>query len=323
MASITKHGKRFRAHVAVKGKRSSKIFDTKRDAMEWSIEQETLFSNGKETIGGYSVKNAFERYSEEVSPSKKGERWEVIRLKKLSRDKIAFLPIEKIERTDLEDWINRQTIGAGSIIRELNLIQAVMKQARRWKWTNANPFVDLEKPQAPSHRERLITEQEIALIADAKPNKRPDIQYSKSQQVPLIFLLALETAMRKGEILSLAWEHVHLDKKYAHLPETKNGKSRDVPLNKKAVKLLKQMIPKSEGRVFTIGSASFDQLFRRLKKSCKLEGFTFHDTRHTAITRMASKLSVLELARTVGHSDPRSLMWYYNESAESLASKLD
>jgi len=55
----------------------------------------------------------------------------------------------------------------------------------------------------------------------------------------------------------------------------------------------------------------------------KIKDLTFHDTRHEAITRLAKKLDVLDLARMVGHRDIKQLLTYYNKSAKEIASQLD
>jgi len=77
------------------------------------------------------------------------------------------------------------------------------------------------------------------------------------------------------------------------------------------------------GRVFKSNQTSGGQLFRRALQIAGVDGLTFHDTRHEALTRLAQKLEVLDLARMVGHRDPRSLMIYYNATAEEIASRLD
>ncbi len=64
-------------------------------------------------------------------------------------------------------------------------------------------------------------------------------------------------------------------------------------------------------------------IFRRALQLAKIEGLTFHDTRHEAITRLAKKLQILDLARAIGHRDPRSLMVYFNATAEEIAEQLD
>lgn len=74
--------------------------------------------------------------------------------------------------------------------------------------------------------------------------------------------------------------------------------------------------------LFALSASSLDANFRKIKKAACIDALTFHDTRHEAITRLAKKLDVLELARMVGHRDLRMLMIYYNETAANLAVKL-
>jgi integrase len=112
-----------------------------------------------------------------------------------------------------------------------------------------------------------------------------------------------------------------VDGQVVHLPAeiVKNGIKRDVPLSKRATELL-SLLP--EDRLFDLASASLDALFRTAKERAGVEGLTFHDTRHEAITRLSKKLGVLELARAVGHRDLRMLQVYYNESAADIAQRL-
>jgi integrase len=116
----------------------------------------------------------------------------------------------------------------------------------------------------------------------------------------------------------------HVSGSVAHLPMTKNGSKRDVPLSKRAIELL-SFLPEPDPKkpLFGLTTASLDALFRKARGNSMIEGLTFHDTRHEAITRLAKKLNVLELARMVGHRDLRMLQIYYNETAEKLAELLD
>lgn len=109
---------------------------------------------------------------------------------------------------------------------------------------------------------------------------------------------------------------------FVHLPDTKNGTKRDVALSARAVELLQKLNPAEAGRVFKGNKDSSDPIFRRAVKMAGINDLTFHDSRHTAITRLARKLDVLDLARMVGHRDPRSLMTYYNATAEDIAKRL-
>jgi len=338
VASFVKTKGGYRAQLNIRGQRPSKTFPTKLEAILWAQEQEAIILGSKSTIGRYTLSDAFDRYAKEVSPTKKGCQWELVRLEKLKRDPLAKTPTATLTNQNIQNWIDRQTLSAGSVLRELNLIQSVLKHCRRWRWTNLTPS-DLRKPTQPRSRDRVISDSEVehilksfasvltpcnCLNLPAPTSNQKSVQKpSKKQQVPIVFQIALETAMRKSEILGLQWEHCFMERRFIHLPDTKNGYPRDVPLSSKAIELLALMSPKESGRVFSISSESFDQLFRRARDKAGLSGFTFHDTRHTATTRLAKKFTMLELARITGHRDPRSLMVYFNESAEELATKLD
>ncbi|CPH88023.1 integrase [Bordetella pertussis] len=96
-----------------------------------------------------------------------------------------------------------------------------------------------------------------------------------------------------------------------------------MPLSSRAVALFKSLAGLNDVKVFTITPALRDVYFRQGKAIAEVDGATFHDARATALTRLSKKLSILELARMVGHRDPRSLMIYYRESAADIAKKLD
>jgi integrase len=136
-------------------------------------------------------------------------------------------------------------------------------------------------------------------------------------------MLALETAMRMGELLALQWEHVHLEQRWIRLVDSKNGEGRNVPLSAKAVELLTVLKgEKDRGPVFTVSPGVASTLFRKACRAAGVSGIRFHDLRHEATTRLSKKLSVLELAAVTGHRDLRSLQIYFNPHAWELAEKL-
>ncbi|WP_249173503.1 site-specific integrase [Burkholderia dolosa] len=149
------------------------------------------------------------------------------------------------------------------------------------------------------------------------------------QYTAVAFLFAIETGMRQGEIIGTTWPNVHVDKRYVHVPTSKNGDARDVPLSKRAIELLGRL-PKIEGetRCFPVAQGSVDALWRKVrrrvaKKHPEMADLNFHDSRHEATTRLSRKLSVLALAKMIGHRDIQSLMIYYDETAAELAARLD
>lgn len=110
--------------------------------------------------------------------------------------------------------------------------------------------------------------------------------------------------MRSGELLSLERAQVDLKKQVPQLDQTKNGGRRAVPLSKRAVSLFKALKDVDKVRMFTLTGTLRDVYFRHAKALAEVEGVAFHDARATALTFLAKKLSILELARMVGHRDP-------------------
>ena len=125
-------------------------------------------------------------------------------------------------------------------------------------------------------------------------------------------MLALETAMRQGELLKLEWEHINLRIGIAHLPETKNGSKRDVPLSIKARAALLRMGVKQRGRVFSYTSNGLKSAWRIMMQRLGIEDLHFHDTRHEAASRLSElgRLDIMEIAAITGHKSLAMLKRY-------------
>lgn len=318
MASIKPRGKSWRAQVKHLDKRITKTFRLKAQAIAWAQEQEKLFEEGDlGQLPKKSVADALDKYKLEESPKKRGKRWEEVRLDKLKRE-LQFVnkPISEVSAADIAAWRDAQSTSPGTVRREMVLLSSVFTIAvREWGWVRSNPMREVRKPASPRPRTRVFSDQDIEGIL-------LHLTGPKSRQVGLIFQLALETAMRSGELVSLTWDQVDLTRRVVHLSKTKNGDERDVPLSAKAVSLFQECKP-GTGRVFSISDVSRDVLFRKAMGKAGVRGATFHDSRGTALTRLSKKVDVLTLARIAGHRDVRSLMSYYRPSAEDLAKMLD
>ncbi|KAF0674480.1 hypothetical protein [Profundibacterium mesophilum] len=150
MASFRKMaGGRWRAEVARQGRRSSKVFPTKAAAREWAARQEYLIETavpaGEKTL----FRDVLARYADEVSPRKRGERWEIMRLRRMRQDRIAEISMSKLAPAHFADWRDRRLreVSAGSVIREMVLLSAVLSIARReWGLIAVNPMADVRKP---------------------------------------------------------------------------------------------------------------------------------------------------------------------------------
>ena len=323
MATIRKlKNKRFLAEIRKQGIYKSKTFDSKVQAMAWAAETEQALKPGQ-LVQGKTLGDAFTRYRDEISPSKKGYRHEYNRLNKFSRHALANIPFDDLTAKHLYDWIEEcsKALKSSSVNRDLNLLSAVFEQSRRWQWTDKNLVRGLRRPKNPEPRDKRISDKEIQKVMDALGFDGVTVTKSR-HELAVAFCIAIETAMRQGELWKLKWEDVYLNKRFVRLHETKNGTKRDVPLSNEAVRLFELMSPNVGEKVFKSNQASSGTIFRRCLKQAKITGLTFHDSRHEALTRLARKLEVLDLARMVGHRDPRSLMIYYNATAEEIAARL-
>ena len=325
MARIEQRGKRWRARVRVGGMDVSESFRTKAEAQAWSAKQETDINAGKL---GHAVDKPFrallQRYIDDVLPAKRGERPERLRLERLMRDdELARVRLPEFGPEHVAAWRDRRLreVSAASVRREWATLSAACNLAiKEWRWLAENPFSRAKKPPEPKARTRVYTDEEIdrVLLACGYPNLE-----TEQGRVGAVVLFALETAMRASEIVGLTWARIDLDRRIAHLPMTKNGNARDVPLSRKALELLEAM--KGRDPVFGIRSAAvLDALWRKARDRAMLEDAHFHDLRATALTRMAAKVSVMDLAKISGHRDIRILQnVYYRADPADLAAKLD
>jgi len=324
MASIRKSGKKWRAEVHINQVRKSKSFNSKIEAMAWAVESEQFLSKNGGLVLGKTLGDAYRRYIDEVAPSKKGQRAEIVRLNKLARQSIAEIQLQDLSAEDLSGWVAESLtrIQSSSVNRELNIINSVLEVARKqWRWLGVNPLKDLDRPKDPPPRDRRISDSEVERVLDSLLFDESEPVETQRGFIAVAFLLALETAMRQGELWGLDWDDVFLDDCFVRLHDTKNGSKRDVPLSKRAVELFRLI--DGGGRVFPYNQESCGQIFRSALKLAEITDLTFHDTRHEALTRLARKIDMLDLARMVGHRDPRSLMIYYNATASEIASRLD
>lgn len=190
---------------------------------------------------------------------------------------------------------------------------------REWKWIKVNPVSDVSRPKEPEHRDVVISWREIKLMLKSLRYSPIKPVRSITQSCAVAFLIALRTGMRAGEICGLTW--LRTFEWHCRLPVTKTT-SRDVPLTVKSSRIIRKMEGFDPVLVFGISAPTLDSLFRKARVRARLEGFTFHDSRHTAATWLAPKMHVLELCKMFGWKDPKQAMVYYNPKASDIAKRL-
>ena len=331
MGIVVKRGKTYRAQVRRNGTSRSSTFDTKAAAYAW-IEQaereiDVGISGGIVAPSGATFAKLLERYRTDVSEYKRGKRWEVARINLTLRDAIANVPLARLAQPAVVEWRDRRLkqVSPASVQREWNLLSHACSLAvKEWHWLAENPFTGVRRPPPTPPRDRLATEEELDRILFAlsyQPGLRPS---TITQRIGAAAVFAVETGMRVGEIAKLIWADVA-----PTVATVCSGKTaaatRRVPLSPVAQSVLSGLQPdpvNPMSRVFDLDVSQIDSLWRKAKKLALIEDLHFHDLRHTAVTRLAKKLAILDLARMIGHKDLRMLQIYYNESAESMAEKL-
>lgn len=338
MPSYRKRGSVWRAEIARKGVRKSATFNTKAEAVAWATAEEAKVLVGKVTAD-HTVAELLRRYVTLVSPQKANQntKFEYNRVEALIRD-YPDLAAKKLMDVRAADWAawrddrlkgngERKPVAGSTVTRDLNLFSAAFMTAKReWGWIHESPISGVSRPRNPEPRSRRPTEDEIDRICLAlgySPDVPPE---TVTARCGAAFLFAIETAMRAGEIVGLRPQDIHKEKRYAHLPRTKNGSARSVPLSRRALDLLEQLEPLAdqfEGSVFGLRGPQLDALFRKGRDRAGVTGLTFHDSRREGLTRLAKVFNVMELAKISGHRDLRILQnVYYAPTAEDLASRL-
>ena len=260
---------------------------------------------------------ALDRYEREKTPAKRSAVKEASVLRILRDEAIARHALARIGSADVAKccatW-QRAGLAPATIHRRLSVLSHVYEiAAREWGMAGlTNPVRMIKKPTVRNERNRRVTDPELEAICTA----------SESRELASIILLAVETAMRRGEICAMRWEHVDLGARTVHLPKTKNGYARDVPLSTRAGQLLKALPRRIDGRVFSMRPDSVTQAFERAVERAGVADVRLHDLRHEATSRLAERLQAHELAKVTGHRDMRMVLRYYHPRAEDLASKL-
>jgi integrase len=307
VASISKREDKWRADVCIDRMRKSKTFLTKKEATAWANEQE---AGG--LLPNKTLRDAIARYRP-AAEKHKGSQSELSRLKHLEASNLGDISLERITPAKLSAYRDERLkeVAPVSVRRELIILSAMFEVAvNEWQWLRENPCKTVKKPLPAPSRRRGISQAEIDAICANLNAMRV------GKQVAGMFLLAIETGMRLGELLSLRWEDV--SEKKVSLRATKNGDIRQVPLSEKAREIIKQRSGIDKECVFTLSQHVASQTFRR----ATINGCHFHDSRSEAVTRLSKRLDVLTLAKVIGHRDLKSLMHYYSTTADDIADLL-
>lgn len=336
MASFRKRGPQWEAQVRRQGWPAvSKSFSTKAQAQRWASVIESEMTRevfvDRSLLNQLTLGDLLCRYCKEITPTKKGHETEQYRIKALLRDPLSQTRLSDLTGQRIAAWRDQRLaeVTGSTVNRDLNLLSHVCNLARKeWAVPLSNPIGDIRRPKENRARtRRLSNQEEERLLASVKPAQRSAKGRFTGPQNPWIeplVILALETAMRRSELLSLEWDQTFITERFVRLLDTKNGTSRDVPLSRRACQLLINLPRDASGKVFPISDNAVKLAFTRAVQRAGLRDLHFHDLRHEATTRLSEKLgNVLELSAVTGHKTLSMLKRYYHPKASRLAEKLD
>jgi integrase len=276
-----------------------------------------------------TIKDALNKYRTQISIFKKGYAQEKYRIEQICRSFLGDKTTREVTSVDIAAYRDQRleeinprtkcTLAPSTVRLEMSLLSNFFDIGRiEWGICDANPVANVRKPRCPPGRDRRLTPREERLILRyCHDHKNPDL-YS-------IVVVALETGMRQGEILCLQWERLNIKTRIAHLPETKNGTKRDVPLSVKARDALIRVGVKPSGKIFGYTAHGLKSTWRFMVKRLGIQDLHFHDLRHEAISRLfeLGSLDMMEVAAISGHKSLAMLKRYTHLKAQRLVKKLE
>ncbi len=302
----------------------AKSFDSKSDAERWARHLESELDRcgslpDSRVAERTTLCELLRRYLDEVTPHKRSARTETLRIEAILRRDICHRTLTQLSSNDLAVYRDERLkqVAPATVRRELNTISHAIDIARReWGlYLTQNPAKLVRRPVPPKGRNRRLEAGEEHRLLDAADSCYRD--YMRP-----IIILAIETGMRRGEMLSLKWCDIDLARRVIHLAMTKNGEARDVPLSKRATQTLQSM-SRSSDNLFDCSETAVWQSWCRIRKRADLHNLHFHDLRHEAISRLFEKgLGIIEVSTISGHKELKMLQRYTHLRAEDLVARL-
>lgn len=317
----------YQVKMMVSGQQVSETFDTLPEAQTWrdlqragsalDLDEKRIFEARakKREAKTFTVLQALQRYEKEITPAKKGSMVEKTRIGKASKTTLAKKSLYMVTPKDVLSFLDDIGGSDNNKRKYASLISHLYRIAvKRWGMAVENPVSGkIEMPSNGKPRDRRLEGNEGARLLK-----------HLSGEAKAVFEFAIETAMRRGEILSLTWQDIDLKIPCAVLRDTKNGETRAVPLSHAAVRVLKERVRGvGASKVFQIGSRPLRRAWENAMGAAGIQDMRFHDLRHEAASRLFEKgLNVMEAASVTGHKTLSMLKRYTHLNPADIARKL-
>ncbi|MBN2243100.1 MAG: site-specific integrase [Acidobacteria bacterium] len=309
---------RFKIDFRCRGRRIIRVIgSSKREAEAVAAAIKTDIMRDPYSFGRKKAETMFEDHAREFLQLYSKENKRSWRRDENSLDHLAaFFKgkfLSEIKPEAIEKYrVQRKAAGVSpaTINLELACLKTCLSKAVEWEKLDRNPAKAIKKYRLNNGRMRILTAEESRrLIAAASPALRP------------VLVVALNSGMRRGEILSLRWKDVDFVKGTLLIEDSKSGKSRRVPMNAPTFEALRGIARRPDAEFV------FENLETRthvldvktaFHGACRRAGITgvrFHDLRHTALTRMIeSGADLVTVSQIAGHSTIQMTMRYVHPS---------
>lgn len=317
---IFKRGKSWYVDYLYKGKRTRKSVGRSKRVAELKLKDIELRIAKKEHLGidderKILLKDFVKDYLEYSSANKTYEshRRDKTSLKNLI-PVFGDLYLFKITTQMIEHYKSRRLnkVEPATVNRELSCLKHIYTKAIEWGYVKENPARKVKLLKEPVGRLRYLEMEDIHRLIN-----------SCSKELRPIVLVALNTGMRKGEILNLKWENIDFKNRLMSLEKTKTNERRIIPMNDLLFKTIKKLLRKSE-YLFPyknngIPLKNVRKSFASALKKANIEDFRFHDLRHTFASQLAMNgFNLITIKDLLGHKSLRTTMRYAHLSRSHL-----
>ena len=305
----------------------SRTFHHRADAQKWARQTEAQVDRvglhpDLKVLRQTTLSQVIDRFRASEIPTRKGGANEQVVLKAFQRTKLAHLSLAELKPSHFATYRDERlrTVKAGTVIREMGLVQTILEIARA-KWglpLPENPAKLAKKPKSSPGRTRRLKEGEWERITEA-------LEASRNPFLRPLVELALETAMRRSELLAVLMEDVDWEAHTLRIPKAKNGYERTIPLTVKAETILQILAEGTSPKdhLIKLSAEAAKLAWQRTIRRAHIADLHFHDLRHEGISRLFEKgMTIPEVAHISGHRDPRMLFRYTHLKAENVARKL-
>ena len=319
MASIRRRNGKYQVQVRINGYTKSKTFPCHELAKKWANKQEIIAFTETDERPRYQPANFKEilmKYWEYAQHHHKGASVEQIVIHALCRGHWVNKPLPRLCRTDIIEFRDRRLLSVkpDTFKRQMNIIRSAARMAsEEWGWICTMVlFQNIKLPKQDERQVRRVTpEMEKMLLDCADKGKSPLMR-------PLI-ILALETGMRRDELLNLRRDDLDLKNKIIYVGKTKNGKSRIIPMSSRAYSVFFSINKEINNRLIPMSGGAVNSCFQRIKGRTAMNWIRFHDLRHEAISRWFELgFTIAEIRSFAGHSNYEQTLHYAHASFDKF-----